>query len=273
MEQNNIGTANLQAAKTGCQELKNEWGKHPPNLEKCGQILSKLKVLLTELTFLPVEGEATTEELLLARDILEIGVEWSIAKKDISSFERYISQLKCYYLDYKDRLPESAKLYPLFGLNLLFLLSQNRVAEFHTELELLPPEKIQNNIYIKHPVSLEQSLMEGCYNRVFEAAHIVPAATYQFFMDTLLSTVRGEIAECVEKAYKNIRINDAMKLLNISNQKAMLQFAKDRGWVLNSEGCYSFIGDERVSGAEEEPVHLSIAHNMLQYAKEMEMIV
>jgi len=34
-------------------------------------------------------------------DALEIGVQWSISKKDIPSFERYMAQLKPYYLDYK----------------------------------------------------------------------------------------------------------------------------------------------------------------------------
>ena len=36
-----------------------------------------------------------------AGDILEIGAQWSILKKDIPSFERYMAQLKCYYFDYK----------------------------------------------------------------------------------------------------------------------------------------------------------------------------
>ena len=39
--------------------------------------------------------------LLLAGDILEVGAQWSIAKKDIDAFERYMAQLKCYYLDYR----------------------------------------------------------------------------------------------------------------------------------------------------------------------------
>jgi 26S proteasome regulatory subunit N12 len=60
---------------------------------------------------------------------------------------------------------ESAYKYQLLGLNLLYLLSQNRVSEFHTELELLPPDQI-HNAYIKHPLSIEQYLMEGRYNRV-----------------------------------------------------------------------------------------------------------
>lgn len=57
---------------------------------------------------------------------------------------------------YREQLPESAYMHQLLGLNLLFLLSQNRVAEFHTELERLPAKDIQTNVYIKHPVSLEQ---------------------------------------------------------------------------------------------------------------------
>lgn len=63
-------------------------------------------------------------------------------------------------------LLESPLKYHLLGLNLLCLLAQNRVAEFHTELELLSPQDIQSNVFIHYPVSLEQYLMEGCYNKV-----------------------------------------------------------------------------------------------------------
>ena len=34
-------------------------------------------------------------------DILEVGAQWAIAKQDIPAFERYMAQLKCYYMDYK----------------------------------------------------------------------------------------------------------------------------------------------------------------------------
>lgn len=52
--------------------------------------------------FLPTSNSiASEQELLLARDILELGAQYSIAAKDIPSFERYMAQLKCYYFDYK----------------------------------------------------------------------------------------------------------------------------------------------------------------------------
>nr|XP_008118126.1 PREDICTED: 26S proteasome non-ATPase regulatory subunit 8 isoform X3 [Anolis carolinensis] len=184
---------------------------------------------LLELNFLPTTGsKLTKQQLILARDILEIGAQWSILKKDIPSFERYMAQLKCYYFDYKDELPESAYKHQLLGLNLLFLLSQNRVAEFHTELERLPAKDIQTNVYIKHPVSLEQYLMEGSYNKVFLAKGNIPAESYAFFIDILLDTVRDEIASCIEKAYEKILFNEATRMLFFTPKK-MTDYAKKGG--------------------------------------------
>lgn len=69
----------------------------------------------------------------------------------------------------RNEIGESANKYQLLGLNLLFLLAQNRVSEFHTELELLPQEIIHTNEFIRHSVALEQCLMEGSYNKIFRA--------------------------------------------------------------------------------------------------------
>jgi 26S proteasome regulatory subunit N12 len=86
-------------------------------------------------------------------------------------------------------IPPSPEEYPILGLNLLRLLVQNRIAEFHTELELLPAKALEN-ICIKHGVELEQSFMEGAYNRVLSARQAVPHETYIYFMDLLAKTVR-----------------------------------------------------------------------------------
>lgn len=61
-----------------------------------------LKVALVQKSFLPV-GNCTVpvQDLKVARDVLEVGVEHSIMVKDVLSFERYIAQLKSYYYDYK----------------------------------------------------------------------------------------------------------------------------------------------------------------------------
>lgn len=46
------------------------------------------------------------------------------------------------------------------------------------------------NMYIKHPMSIEQYLMEGSYNKVFLARDNVPADSYRFFINMLLETLR-----------------------------------------------------------------------------------
>ena len=123
----------------------------------------------------------------------------------------------------RDKL-ESPDKYRLLGLNLLFLLSQNRVSEFHTELELLPHKIIHDNEYIRHPLALEQYLMEGSYNKIFLAGN-GPSQNYGVFMDILLDTVRGEIAACLESSYDKISIKDAGRRLNLKSEKEVVEFA------------------------------------------------
>lgn len=83
--------------------LKAEWDNQQHNLEKIEQHLSRSKLFLTKLQFLPIQlnENIPVKELILARDILEIGAFFSIEKRNIPSFERYMAQLKCYYFDYR----------------------------------------------------------------------------------------------------------------------------------------------------------------------------
>ncbi len=110
---------------------------------------------------------------------------------------------------------------------MLCLLARNRLAEFHTELELLNPKIIQTNIYIRHPVSLEQYLMEGSYNKVFLSKGNVPSPSYNFFMDILLRTIREEIASCMEAAYRRISFSEAGSMLCFKKQEELVEFIKE----------------------------------------------
>jgi len=253
------------------KKLKAEWSKRPCDLNKCGGYLATLKVSLTQLSFLPTSNTtASTPELILARDILELGAQWSILKKDIPSFERYMAQLKCYYFDFSGSLAESPFTYQLLGLNLLCLLSQNRVAEFHTELELLPPKEIHNNIYIKHPIALEQHLMEGSYNKVFLARFNVPAESYLYFIDILLDTIREQIAACMSASYKSVTLAEATKLIFYDSTSKTTEFAQKMGWTCDGK-IFRF---SKADKSDDKCVPIStVTHNMLEYAKELEMIV
>ncbi|KXS20037.1 26S proteasome non-ATPase regulatory subunit 8 [Gonapodya prolifera JEL478] len=262
----------LQTTAALFEQLKKEFHSPKPDLKKCGQILGKLKVALTELSFL-VGGDKQPDpkELLLAREVLEVGAQYSIRVQDIPQFERYISQLKTYYRDYSNRLPPSQRLYPLLGLNLLRLLAQNRLAEFHAELETLDTDVLNNNVYIRHSVQVEQCLMEGSYNKVWNSRESVPAEEYKVFMDILMDTIRNEIASCSEKAYISLPLADAATLLHFKRPEEVLSFAKERGWDVDpvTRTLHFSHGDVSQTDIPRDQV-LTM---MIGYAKELERIV
>ncbi|XP_057316001.1 26S proteasome non-ATPase regulatory subunit 8-like [Hydractinia symbiolongicarpus] len=253
------------------QNLIKEWTKKPANLDNVGKLLTQLKLALTELQFMPTSGtNPSPQELVVARDVLEIGVQYSLERKDIPAFERYMSQLKCYYFDYSGVLAESPYLYQLLGLNLMCLLAQNRLAEFHTELELLPAKELQENVYIRCPVALEQYLMEGNYNKVFLSKGNVPAESYHFFINILLDTLRDEVAVCIEKSYNRISQKEACRMLFFDKQKDLLSYTGKRNWELDVTKNYIF--QSQVHQQKDIP-SLKIIEHCLSYAKELERIV
>jgi len=252
------------------QNLIKEWNKKPPNLDAIGKLLTSMKLALTGFQYMPTsDSKPSPQELILARDVLEIGVQWSVLVKDIPSFERYMAQLKCYYYDYSGVLPESPYMYQLLGLNLMSLLAQNRLGEFHTELELLPPKEIQNSVYINCPVGLEQYLMEGSYHKVFLAKNNVPAEAYYFFINILIDTLRDEVAACIEKSYNNITFKEATRMLFFQEDASMTEFSAKRGWKLEGN-IYHFKADVH---DKQEISADKIIEQCLGYAKELERIV
>lgn len=264
-------TAELHHTTTIYEQLSCEWAKTEPDLEKCGTLLEELKVKLVAIRFLPAQqSKVTKQELLFARKVLEIGVLWSVTVEDLVSFERYMALLKCYYLDYKQSIVESDLKYEILGLNLLFLLSQNRIADFHTELELLPSEEILNNVFVRYPVVVEQYLMEGCYNKIFRTKLRIPSKYYNYFVQVLLDTIRGEIAECLEKAYPKISLKEAKKKLFMDSDEQTKQYGtKTRKWKLRKD-YFHFVKEDK---KDEDIESINLAESVLEYAKELEMIV
>ncbi|XP_020576611.1 26S proteasome non-ATPase regulatory subunit 8 homolog A-like isoform X2 [Phalaenopsis equestris] len=226
----------------------------------CNNLLSQLKVLLTRYSSLPPTFQQTptsVEELQIAREIYEHAVVLSVKTEDQDAFERDFFQLKPFYTDTCGLIPPSPQEYPILGLNLLRLLVQNRIAEFHTELELLPPNALENPC-IKHAVELEQSFMEGAYNSVLIARQTVPHETYVYFMDLLAKTVREEIAGCSEKAYESLSVADAKKILMFSSDEELSTYIEEK--AKESQPC-------------KEIPSLQLINQTLSYARELERIV
>eukprot|EP00252_Welwitschia_mirabilis_P012339 TRINITY_DN2735_c0_g1_i1.p1 TRINITY_DN2735_c0_g1~~TRINITY_DN2735_c0_g1_i1.p1 ORF type:complete len:268 (-),score=55.98 TRINITY_DN2735_c0_g1_i1:242-1045(-) len=245
------------------------------DLLTCSSLLSQLKVILTEFPSLPplyAESPTAVHELTLARDIFEHAVVLSVKMEDQDAFERDFLQLKPYYTDTRTVIPSSPQEYPILGLNLLRLLVQNRIAEFHTELELLSPDALENPC-IKHAVELEQSFMEGAYNRVLSARQAVPHETYVYFMDLLAKTVRDEIAGCSEKAYDYLSIQNSKEILMFSSNQQLEEYVREEhpDWEIR-DGFVYFQKARETAPCKEIP-SLQIINQTLGYAKELERIV
>jgi len=113
--------------------------------------------------------------------------------------------------------------------------------------------------------------MEGSYSKVWNARAEAPVEEYKFFVDSLMGTIRNEIASCEESAYESLPLKDAATLLFFTSQSELLRFAQDRGWQVNlSAGTVTFAskGDEPM----EIPKEKLIAAN-LAYARELEQII
>ncbi|KAL6349552.1 hypothetical protein AAG906_034209 [Vitis piasezkii] len=245
------------------------------DFDTCTKLLSQLKVLLTEFRSLPPlfeDSPNAVHELTIARDIYEHAVVLSVKTEDQDAFERDFFQLKPYYTDTGGRLPPSPQEYPILGLNLLRLLVQNRIAEFHTELELLSATALENAC-IKHAVELEQSFMEGAYNRVLSARQTVPHETYVYFMDLLAKTVRDEIAGCSEKAYDYLSINDARHMLLFSSDQELFEYIKEEHPEWEIKNGHVFFQRAKESAPCKEIPSLQLINQTLSYARELERII
>ncbi|XP_010545114.1 PREDICTED: 26S proteasome non-ATPase regulatory subunit 8 homolog A isoform X2 [Tarenaya hassleriana] len=209
---------------------------------------------------------------MISRDIYEHAVVLSVKTEDQDAFERDFFQLKPYYVDARSHLPPSPQENLILGLNLLRLLVQNRIAEFHTELELLSSEALENPC-IKHAVELEQSFMEGAYNRVLSARQTAPDATYVYFMDLLAKTIRDEIAGCSEKAYDYLSVSDARQMLLFSSDQELMTYVKKEHpeWEVK-EGLVVFQKAKESAPCKEIP-SLQLINQTLSYARELERIV
>lgn len=248
-------------------------GASVPNHAECKKIFSQLKLLLVKFKTIPPFPEENLptirKHLGFARETYELGAFLSVEQKDESSFERYVEYLKTYYNDYKDLLMESHWKWPILGLHLMALLAQNRIAEFHTELELVPFEHQHKQHYISFPVELERWLMEGSYNKVLSATSNVPLPVFRFFMDKLMVTVREKMASCIERAYETFPIDQAAQLLGIEEKsEEFTNYCKDRKWEVKDEISFNQGKNEIL----DIPAHSTIRQSLL-YASELERIV
>ncbi|KAL1958943.1 hypothetical protein VTO42DRAFT_3496 [Malbranchea cinnamomea] len=263
-------------------------------LDQAQALLSRAKRVLLQLNAL-IPTQSTPQPLLsLAREALELGAITSIRQGDAPSFTRYYQQLQPFYdaekhiqstqgqsAQINTRTSQRSK---ITGLYLLLLLSMGNNTDFHTVLESLVVEaslkgyNVEDDPYIKYPVELERSLMEGSYDKVWRAtkSERVPSEDFGLFSSVLVGTIRSEIADCSEKAYPSLPISNAKNLLFLDSEGAVVEFAKERGWVLRDGRIYFPVNEEGEGQRSERDAVLSsgtIIENTIGYARQLETIV
>jgi 26S proteasome regulatory subunit N12 len=210
----------------------------------------------------------SSEQAALATNALEFGVLLTVASGDLEAFSRNFAQLKP---NYAQGSPSERKAHML-GLNLMFLLVENRLSEFHAELELLSDHEAVNP-YVSFPIQLERQLMVGSYDELLSAHSRVPDPSYGLFMDRLLQTVRDSIADCVEVSYKTMKTNDAMTMMKFDSFEQLMDYIEEcrDDWIVEDD-IICFQPPPSGSKATDIPSMKLIAQS-LSYATEMERII
>ena len=185
-------------------------------LDERDKLITQMRIDLTFFEHLPPENPVDVRECILAREVYEYATFLSVEKEDIEGFERNFTIVKTYYDEFNDILPESQKKFSILGLYLLYLLSFNKISEYHTEIELIPHKEL-TNVFINVPVSLEQYFVEGSYNKILSSKHNLPLQAYQFFIDKFVDAIRYEIARSAEKAYESLSLKDMASMFMIPN--------------------------------------------------------
>ncbi|KAJ9092380.1 hypothetical protein QFC21_006882 [Naganishia friedmannii] len=266
------------------------------DLAGTGKQLTVLKITLARAGLLFPSLDHDKEDLVTARSVLEVGAFYSLAIKDVKAFERYEAMLSVYYRDLSPVLPPSPLRRPILGLTLLSHLAASRISQFHTMLEQLSTstneqdKDILNDVYIRWPVDLERSLMEGSYTKAWRAKSRAPRKEYEVLAEGLMGTIRNDIASCHEKAYQALPLAEASRLLFFDNESDAMKFGQQRGWNFSpTSKVFTFPsqakngttsttdsasgGHEDGESAGDQLERRGLVRKALEYATELEAIV
>lgn len=253
--------------------------------EAAGKLIPKIKIELAKNNLIIPTKAISAPDLVAARHVLETAVFVSIYLRDDAEFSRLIAQLRPFYRK-ELGIPVSSNKNKIIALYLLVLLSRNEIAEFHTELEALTSVAenldVEKDQFLKYPVLLERWLMEGAYDKVWKAitqSSQVPSPEFAVFAETLIRTVRDEIALSAEDAYTSLPVSNARHILFFENDRDVIEFANEQpDWSIQN-GVIHF-PSKRDSNLDAEadsegPLSTSekIIANGLEYAKQIETII
>jgi 26S proteasome regulatory subunit N12 len=246
-------------------DYKRHWSQQSVDLARCAALMATLRVHAAGLSL------TLPKEAFVAREVLEYAVQLHLRRADHAAMERAVKALRPLYYDYAQTLPESPRAHTLLGVYLLYLLTENRLADLHAELELMG-DAARTSRYVRFVVALEQHKMEGRYNKLWAMQrNELPHELFAPYMARLLDTARADIADSLEHAYATLSIAHARQLLGLDTDVTVRNWAMQRGW--NSRGDTFVLRDDSAASELPEINALSLIAQSLAYANELERII
>lgn len=256
------------------------------SFEKASGLLPNIKLELAKANLMVPNKNASKEDLIAARQVLEVGALTSIHVRNEDEINRLVAQIRPFYAE-ELGLPQSNNENKLVALHLLLLVARNEIAEFHTELEMLEDEDAESDQYLCYPIRLERWLMEGSYDKVWRAItqeSEFPSPEFAILAESLVYTVRSEIALCSEKAYTSLPISNARNLLFLNSDQEIYDFvSQQEGWEMKNGRIYfpSSTAATTNTKTPNKPESVTSTNeaaekliaNSLDYAREIETII
>lgn len=264
----------IQNLQNAIENVRHTLSGSPSDLNKS---IRALKQALIGIPSMPPSNVHAAEELTLIRTAYELALQAYIQIQDTNGIEQCFDMLKVLYFDYTGVIGASEHVWKVLGLYLTYLLSFNKITEFHTELEAIP-FKERANKFIRFAVELENFFMEGNYQQVLDSKDNVPAQEFSFFVNRILDTIRFEIAASFEKAYDSLHVNSACELLRLNSRQELSDFISvfekerqlQKEWALEGDWL-KLKGEEEKKSSELQNWHL--ISQAVSYAVELERIV
>eukprot|EP00934_Nitzschia_sp_Nitz4_P006029 Nitzschia sp. Nitz4//scaffold185_size43419//13953//14846//NITZ4_007299-RA/size43419-processed-gene-0.72-mRNA-1//1//CDS//3329539703//6019//frame0 len=231
------------------------------------QTLNQVKLALVEA------GPSTSPEwTAVSCQALELGILLATEQGDMEGFARNVAQWKAARANAASAAAtNSPRTCHVLGLNLMHLLVDHRLSEFHAELELLSDSEAADP-YVTFPIELERQWMVGLYDQVLTAQ--VPHPSFQFFVDSLILTVRDGIADSLEVAYSKISLKDAALRMRYQSTAELQDYIQTQreDWLVQ-DGSLVFQPEQSATTAEDQVPSKQWIAQSLTYATEMERIV
>lgn len=217
-------------------------------------------------------------------EVLSLNIIAAEKARDMDAIDKALVLMRQFTFPQKGSSLSSAinqkKINEFVGFDLLYLLVSNRLAEFHSQLELLSSDVIADP-NVDFVIKLEQFLMEGSFNLVLDKENLSPCPMYAWLLSQFEHTIRDEIANSIEVAYKTISVKKACKLLRLQSIEQLNLYINEHeksNWVVSNTGkaggdvAITFVKEAPLVGKDRIPSEKLIREN-LNYATELEKIV